>query len=64
MAKKNKNRKTLDPTAEAIKDLAIIQMALAGVPGGAIRQTLGCDMNRVTRLTRHLKPRAKGKAKD
>ena len=50
------NRKT-DPVVDALKDLLIVQLALARVPGHTIRKIARCDMARVTQLTRHLKGR-------
>jgi hypothetical protein len=50
------NRKN-DPVVDALKDLLIVQLALARVPGHTIRKVARCDMARVTQLTRHLKGR-------
>jgi len=55
MAKKG-NRNT-DPVVDALKDLLIVQLALAEVPGGTIRKVVGCSMARVTQLTRHISGR-------
>lgn len=41
--------------AELLKDLLIAQLGIAGVPQQAIRQIVGCDMNRVNRIVKHLK---------
>jgi hypothetical protein len=51
--------KTKDPVdvAELLKDMLIVQLALAGVQQRAIRDIVGCDMNRVSRIARHLKPK-------
>ncbi len=46
-----------DPVVDAIKDLLIVNLALAGVRGHAIRKVVGCGMARVTQITRHVKPR-------
>lgn len=40
---------------ELLKDLLIVQLALAGVQQRAIRSIIGCDTNRVSRIARHLK---------
>ncbi len=45
--------------AELLKDLLIAQLGIAGVPQQSIRQIVGCDMNRVSRIVRHLKPARK-----
>ncbi len=41
--------------AELLKDLIIVQLGLAGVPQQSIRGILGCDINRVNKVVRHLK---------
>lgn len=41
--------------AELLKDLLIVQLAQQGIPAHSIRSIVGCAMNRVTRITRHLK---------
>jgi hypothetical protein len=56
MAKRAK--KPNDPVTDAIKDLLIVQLALAGVNGHSIRKVVGCGMARVTQITRHLKTRS------
>lgn len=40
---------------DLLQDLMIIQLGLAGVPQHQIREIVGVDMNRVTRIVRHLK---------
>jgi len=57
------NRKN-DPVVDALKDLLIVQLALARVPGHTIRKIARCDMARVTQLTRHLKGRTRGGSAD
>ena len=46
-----------DPVLDALKDLMIIQLALAGVNGHAIRQVVGVKMSRVTRILKIIKKR-------
>jgi hypothetical protein len=58
--KKQAKAKT-DPVADAVKDLLIVQLALAGVRGHSIRKVVGCGMARVTQITRHLKTRNGGR---
>ncbi len=48
-------KRRTDPVVDALKDLLIVQLALARVPGHTIRKVARCDMARVTELTRHLK---------
>lgn len=47
----------LDNAAEVLKDLMIVQLGLAGVQQRAIRTIVGCDINRVSRIVKHLKPK-------
>lgn len=58
MAKRNDT----SPTPELLKTLIISQLALAGVPGPSIRAVVGCDMNRVTAVLKHIRKRG-GKKK-
>jgi transposase-like protein len=41
--------------AELLRDMLIVQLALAGLTRHQIRETVGVDMNRVTRLVKHIK---------
>jgi len=41
--------------AEILRDMLIVQLALAGLTRHQIRETVGVDMNRVTRLVKHIK---------
>lgn len=50
MAKKEK-----PSTEDLLQDLMIIQLGLAGVSQHQIREIVGVDMHRVTRIVRHLK---------
>lgn len=43
--------------AEILKDILIVQLGIAGVPQQNIRAIVGCDINRVSRIVRHLKPK-------
>ena len=49
--------------AKVLKDLLILQLGQAGVPQQTIRSIVGCDLNRVTEIVRHLKPKASAKKK-
>jgi hypothetical protein len=48
--------KQVGSTEEILRDILIVQLAQAGVPGGAIRKIVGCSMEKVTRIVKHLKP--------
>lgn len=37
---------------ELLQDLMIVQLALAGVPGGEIRKIVGVSMGRVTKIVK------------
>lgn len=58
MAKASRTQ-AFNETADLLRDLLIVQLGLAGVPQRKIRTIVGCDMNRVTDIVRHL-PKAKG----
>jgi len=53
MAKRQQHNS--DDIADLLKDLLITQLSAAGVPQQAIRQIIGCDINRVSRITKHIK---------
>jgi hypothetical protein len=46
--------------SRTLENLLILQLGLAGVPQQAIRDVIGCDINRVNSIVKHLK---KGKAR-
>ena len=52
-----------DEMTELIRDLLIAELGLAGVPQPDIRKIARCDMHRVNRIVRLLKPKTKGRAK-
>ena len=52
MPRQKQEKKTTD---ELLRDLAIIQLGLAGVPQQDIREIVGVDMHRVNRIVRHFK---------
>jgi hypothetical protein len=54
MAKKPTKRPT-DDVAGLLTDLLITQLAAAGVQQQSIREILGCDINRVSRIAKHVK---------
>lgn len=42
-------------TEELLQDLLIVQLGLAGIPQQQIREIVGVDMLRVSRIVKHLK---------
>lgn len=56
MTEKQGPKTATNEISEAVKDLLIVQLGIAGVPQRAIRQIVGCSMNRVNRIAKHLKP--------
>ncbi len=40
---------------EILRDLLITQLGIAGVSQQSIRRIVGCDINRVNRIVKHLK---------
>lgn len=53
-----RGKKTSATTAEVVTLLEkqlIVQLGLAGVPQRTIREIVACDLNRVTRIMKHLK---------
>jgi len=51
----NKAKSSPNDLLGVMTDLLITQLALAGVQQQAIRQILGCDINRVSRIAKHIK---------
>ncbi len=47
-----------DEHTELLKTSLIAQLGLAGVPQRSIRAIVGCDMNRVTAVMKHLVPKS------
>ena len=46
-------------TEEILRDMLIVQLAAAGLTRHQIRETVGVDMNRVTRVVKYIKRRPK-----
>jgi len=42
-------------TEEILRDMFIVQLALAGLTQHQIRETVGVDMNRVARIVKYIK---------
>lgn len=57
-----KKTKEADVTAELLKDILITLLGTTGVQQQRIREIVGCDINRVSRIVKHLKPRRESKA--
>lgn len=55
------SRVKVQSVEDLLRDLMIIQLALAGVGQHKIREIVGGDIHRVTRIAKHLK-RRKGDA--
>ena len=55
MARAQKRQRDSNDTAELLKDILITQLGMGGVSQQSIRQIVGCDINRVNRIVRHLK---------
>jgi hypothetical protein len=53
MAKRAKRNP--DDVPSLLTDLLITQLAASGVQQQTIREILGCDINRVSRITKHIK---------
>ncbi len=53
-----------DDTTELLKDILIVQLGMAGVRQQDIRAIVGCDINRVSRIVRHLKTKAAREEED
>ena len=53
MAKRQ--RKAAADATEVLKDILITQLGVAGVPQQDIRKIVGCDINRVSAIVRHIK---------
>jgi hypothetical protein len=51
--------------ADLLRDLLITSLGVAGVKQTEIRKILGCDMNRVSRIVKHIeRERANAKKKE
>jgi hypothetical protein len=48
-----------DSSTEILKDILIVQLGAVGVPQQTIREIIGCDINRVSRIVKHLKQKNK-----
>ena len=56
MTDMKKSKQATRPEAEEIlRDMLIVQLAVAGLTRHQIRETVGVDMNRVTRVVKYIK---------
>ena len=55
MAKAKIARSRDEEILELLKSMWITQLGLSGVPQQSIRKIVGCDINRVSAVVRHLK---------
>jgi hypothetical protein len=53
-----------EPTLEMLQKMLIVQLGLAGVPQQQIRRVVGCDINTVNGIVRHLRIRKRPKNGD
>jgi hypothetical protein len=61
----SKDSRISDEIVDLLKDLLITSLGAAGVKQTEIRKIVGCDMNRVNRIARHIeRDRAGTKQKD
>lgn len=61
MGKKIKPSETAE---EILRDILIVLLAQSGVSQGKIREILGVDMYRVSRIVKNLNPNRYGKTKE
>lgn len=50
-------RENKDETTELLRDLLIVNLGMAGLQNNEIRSVVGCDMNRVSKIVRHIRKR-------
>ena len=55
MARSGKGQRDADATVAVLKDMLITQLSLAGMPQQSIRKIVGCSINRVNVIVKHLK---------
>ncbi len=52
--KKNKHPSRQE-SEDILRDILIVQLAVAGLTKHQIRETVGVDMNRITKVTKYIK---------
>ena len=60
MARSKRGERNADVAVEVLKDILITQLGLAGVPQQNIRKVVGCSINRVNAIVKHLKKAERG----
>jgi hypothetical protein len=55
MARSEQGQRDADAAVEVLRDMLITQLGLAGVPQQSIRKIVGCSINRVNTIVKHLK---------
>lgn len=60
----NKRIKPSETAEELLQDILIILLAQNGASQGKIREILGVDMHRVSRIVKNLNPNRYGKRKE
>ncbi len=60
MGRSQRSQRDADAAAEVLKDILITLLGLGGVPQQSIRKIVGCSMNRVNAIVKHLKSAKRG----
>ena len=60
MGKSQRGQGGADAVVEVLKDILITQLGLARVPQQSIRKIVGCSINRVNAIVKHLKSAKRG----
>ena len=60
MGRSQRGQRGADVAVEVLKDILITQLGLAGVPQQSIRKIVGCSINRVNGIVKHLKSAKRG----
>jgi hypothetical protein len=60
MAEPTKSQRDGKDAVELLKDILITQLGIAGVPQHSIRKIVGCSINRVNGIVKHLKNAKRG----
>jgi transposase-like protein len=55
MPKRTPSSRSTPATEDTLRDMLIVQLAVAGLTRHQIRETVGVDMNRVTRVVKYIK---------
>jgi len=60
MARSDRGERDAEAAVEVLKDMLITQLGLAGLPQQNIRKIVGCSINRVNAIVKHLKRAKRG----